>query len=87
MAAERGWVGAEWSALYELWRLESGWRVTADNPSSSAYGIPQALPGSKMGPGWQHDPVVQIRWGLNYIRARYGCPCAALRHLRTHNWY
>ena len=51
MAAEMGWTGYQWTALYRLWSAESGWRVTAANPTSSAYGIPQALPGSKMGEG------------------------------------
>ncbi|MEZ5098039.1 MAG: hypothetical protein R2731_19335 [Nocardioides sp.] len=69
---------------------ESGWRVNADNPYSSAYGIPQALPGSKMasaGPDWATNPVTQIRWGLGYIRDRYGSPCGAWSFKRSHNWY
>ena len=60
---------------------ESGWRVNADNPSSSAYGIPQALPGSKMataGADWATNPVTQIRWGLGYIQDRYGSPVQRL---------
>ena len=53
----------------------------ADNPSSSAYGIPQALPGSKMasaGDDWANNAVTQIRWGLGYIADRYGSPCSRL---------
>lgn len=77
LAAEVGWTGSEWACLDELWGAhESGWRTEAHNPSG-AHGIPQALPGSKMGPGWESDPEVQIRWGLGYIAARYGTPCAA----------
>lgn len=87
MAAEVGWTGSQWACLEALWTRESNWRTTADNPNSSAYGIPQALPGSKMGPGWQTDPVVQIRWGLSYLRARYGDPCGGWSHFQRHGWY
>lgn len=66
---------------------ESGWRVHADNPGSDAYGIPQALPGSKMGRGWRHDGYVQIRWGLRYIEGRYGSPCVALNAKHSKGWY
>ena len=69
---------------------ESGWRVDADNPNSSAYGIPQALPGSKMaseGADWATNPVTQIRWGLVYIRDRYGSPCSALSFKQGRGWY
>ena len=90
MAAARGWVGSQWDALYQLWMKESGWRVNADNPTSSAYGIPQALPGSKMssfGADWRTNPHTQIGWGLNYIAQRYGSPRAAWAHSQAHNWY
>ena len=90
MVASRGWGSGQFSCLDRLWTKESGWRVTANNPSSSAYGIPQALPGSKMasaGPGWRTNARTQISWGLNYISASYGSPCAAWAHSRSHNWY
>lgn len=88
MAAEHGWTGAEWDCLDHLWGAhESGWRATADNPHSEAYGIPQALPGSKMGPGWEWDPVVQIGWGLGYIGGRYGSPCGAEAAWHRQGWY
>jgi hypothetical protein len=80
----------QWPALKELWTRESGWSVTADNPSSDAYGIPQALPGSKMasaGSDWKTNPATQIRWGLGYIQDRYGTPSAALSFHNSHNWY
>lgn len=78
LAAKRGWVGSQWSCLYTLWNNESGWVHTKWNyGGSGAYGIPQALPGSKMGPGWRTSPVVQVRWGLGYIAGRYGSPCGA----------
>lgn len=94
LAAERGWVGPEWECLYQLWQKESNWNEKADNPNSSAYGIPQALPGSKMasaGADWETNPETQIKWGLGYIagRADYGTPCAAwtLWQSRSPHWY
>jgi hypothetical protein len=92
MMLAMGWGATEWPALKTLWSGESGWRTTADNPSSDAYGIPQALPGSKMasaGPDWKTNPATQIRWGLNYIRGRYGSPTAALAawQKRSPHWY
>ena len=71
----------------ELWNHESGWRWNADNPYSDAYGIPQALPGSKMGTGWRDDGAVQINWGLTYIAECYGTPNTALGHWKSNNWY
>ena len=65
--------------LVDIWNRESGWRYDAENPSG-AYGIPQALPGSKMasaGADWQTNPATQIRWGLGYIKQLYGNPCNA----------
>ncbi len=88
MARDFGWTGQQWQCLDTLWGTrESGWDHTSDNPTSDAYGIPQALPGSKMGPGWQHNPRVQIRWGLGYIKGRYGTPCGALAHSHSVGWY
>jgi hypothetical protein len=90
MVAQRGWNDAQFSCLDSLWTKESGWDYTADNPGSSAYGIPQALPGSKMssvGADWETNPVTQITWGLNYIESRYGSPCSAWSHSRASNWY
>jgi hypothetical protein len=88
MLAQRGWSG-QFSCLNSLWNKESGWSVSAANPSG-AYGIPQALPGSKMasaGSDWQTNPATQIRWGLNYISSTYGTPCAAWAHSQANNWY
>ena len=64
--------------------------MTATNPQSGAYGIPQSLPAAKMaaaGPGWQTDPATQIRWGLSYIAATYGTPCGAWSHEQAAGWY
>lgn len=90
MAASAGWTGGEWSALRELWNRESGWNPRAENPSSGAYGIPQSLPASKMasaGSDWRTNPATQIRWGIGYIKDRYGSPTAALSFHDSHNWY
>lgn len=85
-AAQRGWVVRQFDCLYRLWNRESGWDPTARNSASGAGGIPQALPASKMGPRWR-EARVQILWGLRYIKARYGSPCAALAHSDALNWY
>jgi hypothetical protein len=75
-------------ALISLWDRESGWNPTLKNAEgSSAYGIPQALPGSKMGKGWQKDPDVQIKWGLKYITSRYGTPINAWAEFNEKGWY
>lgn len=90
MAAARGWTGQEWTCLERLWERESGWNHKAANPSSGAYGIPQALPGSKMGSAgsdWATNPATQIKWGLGYIADRYGTPCGAWGHSESVGWY
>jgi hypothetical protein len=79
----------QYSCLVSLWNRESHWNVTADNPDG-AYGIPQALPGSKMGsagPDWQTNATTQILWGLSYISGRYGTPCGAWAHSQATGWY
>jgi hypothetical protein len=90
MLGSFGWSSSQFSCLQPLWNAESGWSVSASNPSSGAYGIPQALPGSKMasaGPDWQTSAATQIRWGLGYIKSTYGSPCAAWSHEQTYGWY
>nr|WP_246256541.1 ubiquitin-like domain-containing protein [Isoptericola halotolerans] len=90
LAAERGWGDDQFVCLDKLWTKESNWRWNAANPSSSAYGIPQALPGSKMasaGSDWRTNPATQITWGLGYIAGRYGTPCSAWNHSMSVGWY
>lgn len=80
----------QYSCLVKLWERESNWRVNASNSSSGAYGIPQSLPGVKMateGADWQTNPETQIRWGVKYIKGRYGSPCGALAHSDKLGWY
>ncbi len=89
MVSARGWGSDQFSCLVSLWNKESGWRTDAANPSG-AYGIPQALPGSKMasaGGDWQTSASTQISWGLGYISGVYGTPCAAWAHSQATNWY
>ena len=67
---------------------ESNWRVDADNPISSAYGIPQALTETHELPAdYMTNPVTQIEWGLGYIRDSYGSPCGALSFKQGNGWY
>jgi hypothetical protein len=90
MLGSFGWSSSQFSCLDPLWAHESGWSVSAFNAGSGAYGIPQAVPGSRMasaGPDWQTDAVTQIRWGLEYIRDTYGSPCGAWDHEEATGWY
>ena len=80
---------AQFGCLNNIWTRESNWRYNAAN-ASGAYGIPQALPGSKMasaGADWQTNPATQIKWGLGYIRSMYGTPCNAWAFWQGHGWY
>jgi hypothetical protein len=82
-------VSGQYNCLYNLWMRESGWRVDAYNPSG-AYGIPQALPGSKMasaGSDWRTSASTQEKWGLGYISQVYGTPCGAWNHEVADGWY
>ena len=85
-----GWSDADFNALVNLWNRESGWNVTNRNRSSGAYGIPQALPASKMssaGSDYLTNYKTQINWGLSYIKSRYGSPSNAWSSFRAKGWY
>lgn len=85
-----GWSGGQWSYLYQLWERESGWSSTATNAGSGAYGIAQALPATQMnsaGSDWKSDAATQIKWGMGYIKDRYGSPQAAWAHEESNGWY
>jgi hypothetical protein len=80
----------EFGCLDALYVSESGWDPHADNPISSAYGIPQALTGGthdNLPADYMTNPVSQIEWGLQYIKDAYGSPCAAWDFKQSHNWY
>jgi hypothetical protein len=84
------WSKRQFRYLNPLWTRESSWNVRADNPYSGAYGIPQALPGSKMasaGRHWRSSARTQILWGLRYIKGHYGAPAAAWAHELATGWY
>lgn len=90
MLAGYGWGDDQFGCLVSLWNKESGWNYQAHNRSSGAYGIPQALPGSKMasaGADWQTNAATQIAWGFGYISGRYGTPCAAWGQSQSVGWY
>lgn len=91
LAGADGWgAGSQWTCLDELWTRESGWRMVWNYGGSGAYGIPQALPASKMasaGADYMTDPATQIRWGLGYIASAYGSPCGAWAHETEDGWY
>jgi hypothetical protein len=90
MVLARGWDVSQYNCLVALWDRESHWNVYATNKKSGAYGIPQALPGTKMasnGADWQTNPATQIAWGLGYIAARYGDPCGAWASSQSRGWY
>ena len=79
----------QFGCLDSIWSRESGWNYQAYN-ASGAFGIPQALPGSKMasaGSDWQTNPATQIRWGLGYIKSMYGTPCGAWSFWQSNGWY
>lgn len=81
---------SQWPCVDYIITHESGWNVHARNPSSGAYGLGQALPGSKMssaGPDWLNNPRTQLRWVLGYMNSRYGSPCGAMSFWRGHLWY
>ncbi|WIB36887.1 MULTISPECIES: hypothetical protein [unclassified Curtobacterium] len=87
-----GWGDDQFGCLVSLWTQESGWRANALNASSGAYGIPQALPASKLaaaGADWRTNAATQIDWGLAYIADRYGSPCGAWDHEMSvdPHWY
>jgi hypothetical protein len=84
------WKAWQFKYLNRLWDAESGWDRYASNPYSGAYGIPQAVPGSKMaaaGPGWRWNARTQILWGLRYIKACYRTPYWAWLHQHEDGWY
>ena len=85
-----GYGSNQFDCFNNIIMRESMWRVNATNPSSGAYGIPQALPGSKMaseGSDWRTNPATQIIWGIKYMKDRYGSPCSAWSFKAAHGWY
>ncbi|MEV7387749.1 MULTISPECIES: transglycosylase SLT domain-containing protein [unclassified Streptomyces] len=83
-------ASGQYQCFSDIVNTESSWNYQAVNASSGAYGLVQALPGSKMssaGADWQTNPATQIKWGLNYMNSRYGSPCAAWQFHLANGWY
>jgi hypothetical protein len=85
-----GWTEKDYNALVKIINHESGWRVTAENKKSKAYGLCQALPASKMksaGSDYRTNGKTQLKWCMNYIKSRYGSPSSAWAFWQKHHWY
>jgi hypothetical protein len=83
-------VSSQFTCLDDLWNNESGWEWDAENSASGAFGIPQALPASKMasaGSDYMTDATTQMKWGLGYIEDTYGSPCAAWDFEEANGFY
>lgn len=90
LVIDSGWSEDEYISLVKLWNRESGWNPNAHNRSSGAHGIAQCLPASKMasyGDDYYTNGYTQIRWGIDYIKNRYGSPIIAWNHFNNNNWY
>ncbi|MFD8813534.1 transglycosylase SLT domain-containing protein [Streptomyces sp. NPDC059627] len=88
--AQQMMASGQYQCFSNIVSHESGWNYQAVNASSGAYGLVQALPGSKMssaGSDWQTNPATQIKWGLNYMNSRYGSPCGAWSFWQANSWY
>ncbi|MBU7599114.1 lytic transglycosylase domain-containing protein [Streptomyces sp. P38-E01] len=82
--------GGQFQCFSNIVQRESTWNYQASNPSSGAYGLVQALPGTKMasaGADWRTNPATQIKWGVNYMNDRYGSPCGAWEFWQANHWY
>jgi len=85
-----GYGSNQYDCFNNIIMRESMWKINATNASSGAYGIPQALPGSKMATiasDWRTNPATQIIWGIEYMKDRYGSPCGAWGFKSSHGWY
>ena len=90
IATQAGLNQEQWVCLDSLWYQESKFQTTARNHRSGAFGIPQALPASRMasaGADWRTNPATQVKWGLSYIKVRYGTACNAWAHWKRNRWY
>ena len=90
VATQAGLNQQQWVCLDSLWYQESKFQTSAHNRRSGAFGIPQALPASRMasaGADWRTNPATQIKWGLSYIKVRYGTACNAWAHWKRDRWY
>lgn len=80
----------QYACIDQIFIHESHWNPLDLNKSSGAYGIPQALPGSKMAviaDDWRTNPITQVRWGIRYVNGRYGSACQAWSFWKINRWY
>ena len=85
-----GWTLYDYECLVNLWNRESSWNPYAVNKRTGACGIPQSLPCKKMrsfGKDYKTNYKTQVKWGLNYIKNRYGTPANAWNHSQRKGWY
>jgi hypothetical protein len=80
--------GSQFSAIDFVFSHESSWNPNAQNPTSSAYGIPQFLDSTWAAYGGKtSDPARQIRDGIQYMVDRYSSPNGAASFWQGHHWY
>lgn len=90
MMKEAGISESNWEYVDFIVTKESNWNPKISNPYSGAYGLPQALPGSKMataGSDWATNPVTQLRWMDSYVKSRYGSWLNAYNFWLKNRWY
>ena len=90
IVADKGVSASEADMWSFIINRESSWNPTISNPSSGAYGLPQALPGSKMashGADWQTNPYTQLSWMYDYMVGRYGSIAGAYEFWQNNHWY
>lgn len=85
-----GWGEDDYYAIVMIVNHESSWRPNAVNKKSKACGLFQAYPCSKMakyGKDYRTNYKVQVAWGMDYIKNRYGTPQKAWSFWQSHHWY
>ena len=89
LVLQYGWTEYDYECLVKLWNRESSWNPYAVNKKSGACGIPQANPCSKAtkGTNYKTNWKTQVKWGLNYIKKRYGSPSGAWEQSQRIGWY
>lgn len=90
MIFEYGWTEEDYQALVLIVYKESSWRPEAVNKKSKSCGLFQAYPCSKMakyGKDYRTNYKTQMKFGFEYIKARYGNPQSAWAFWQKHHWY
>lgn len=87
---EYGWTENDYYSIVQIVNRESSFNPYAVNKKSGACGLFQSYPCSKMakyGKDYRTNYKVQVSWGMNYIKARYGTPSNAWNFWQKHHWY